>query len=115
MHRWGQPPWEVPLTVPKAPPPEQAGVVIVGAGLTGLSAARHLAGRNRRVAVLEATRVGDGASGRSGGIALEDTAAGPLAGFENCLKELERFDCELDLRGCWEISHDSDAPPKPLD
>ena len=94
MHRWGLPPWEVPLNAPDAPPPEHAGVVIVGAGLTGLSAARHLAGRKQRVAVLEATRVGDGASGRSGGIALEDTAVGPLPGFENCLKELEDFRSE---------------------
>jgi gamma-glutamylputrescine oxidase len=42
-------------------------VCVVGAGLTGLSAALHLAERGYDVVVLEANRVGWGASGRSGG------------------------------------------------
>ena len=42
-------------------------VVIVGAGFTGLSAAWHLAQRGYDVVVLEASRVGFGASGRNGG------------------------------------------------
>ena len=42
-------------------------VLIVGGGFTGLSAATHLAARGVRVAVLEAHRFGDGASGRNGG------------------------------------------------
>lgn len=44
-----------------------ADVCIVGAGYTGLSAALHLAKAGRRVVVLEAHRVGWGASGRNGG------------------------------------------------
>ncbi|WP_417524487.1 NAD(P)/FAD-dependent oxidoreductase [Marinovum sp.] len=44
-----------------------ADVCIVGAGYTGLSAALELAGAGRRVVVLEAHRVGFGASGRNGG------------------------------------------------
>ena len=115
MHPWGQPVWEVPFTAPRVPAPGRADVAVVGGGLTGFSAARHLAVRGLRVAVLEATRVGDGASGRSGGIALEDTAAGPLPGFGNCLGELQGFDCELDLGGCWEISHSSELSRRPLD
>ena len=45
----------------------RADVVIVGAGYTGLSAAYHLAKSGRRVVVLEAQRIGFGASGRNGG------------------------------------------------
>lgn len=44
-----------------------ADVCIIGAGFTGLSAALHLAERGRSVVVLEAQRVGFGASGRNGG------------------------------------------------
>ncbi|WP_185984849.1 NAD(P)/FAD-dependent oxidoreductase [Aureimonas mangrovi] len=42
-------------------------VVIVGGGFTGVSAAAHLALAGVRVALVEAARLGDGASGRNGG------------------------------------------------
>lgn len=42
-------------------------VCVIGGGFTGISAALHLAGRGYSVAVLEAERVGWGASGRNGG------------------------------------------------
>ncbi len=45
----------------------QCDVVIVGGGFTGLSAAYHLAQAGVRVVLLEASRFGDGASGRNGG------------------------------------------------
>ena len=45
----------------------RADVCIVGAGFTGLSAALHLASRGLDVVLLEAHRVGFGASGRNGG------------------------------------------------
>ena len=51
-------------------------VGVVGAGITGLSAALHLAARGYRVTVLEAGQVGSGASGRSGGQAIFGLAAG---------------------------------------
>jgi gamma-glutamylputrescine oxidase len=42
-------------------------VCVVGAGFTGLSSALHLAEKGLKVIVLEAARVGYGASGRNGG------------------------------------------------
>lgn len=45
----------------------RADVCVVGGGYTGLSAALHLAQRGYRVILLEARRVGWGASGRNGG------------------------------------------------
>lgn len=53
-----------------------AEVAVIGGGLTGLSAALELAGRGVDVVVLEAGRIGDGASGRNGGQALQGLAAG---------------------------------------
>jgi glycine/D-amino acid oxidase-like deaminating enzyme len=50
--------------------PEQVDVAVVGAGFCGLSAARGLAKRGVRVAVLEAETIGWGASCRNGGMVL---------------------------------------------
>lgn len=53
-----------------AAPPERADVAIVGAGYTGLAAARALARAGCRVAVLERATAGCGASSRNGGMVL---------------------------------------------
>ena len=45
----------------------RADVCVVGGGFTGLSAALHLAEAGRSVVLLEAQRIGWGASGRNGG------------------------------------------------
>lgn len=58
---------------------EDAEVVIVGAGLAGLTTALHLARAGLSVAILEADRVGFGASGRNGGLVSPDFAAGDAA------------------------------------
>ena len=46
---------------------ERADVCVIGAGFSGVSTALHLAERGYKVLVLEANRVGWGASGRNGG------------------------------------------------
>jgi len=53
-----------------APLPASADVVVIGAGITGLSAARALARRGLSVVVLEAHTLGWGASSRNGGMVL---------------------------------------------
>ena len=50
--------------------PECADVAIMGAGFTGLSAARTLAKRGAKVAVFETNTIGWGASSRNGGMVL---------------------------------------------
>jgi glycine/D-amino acid oxidase-like deaminating enzyme len=52
------------------PLPEMVDVAVMGAGFTGLSAARTLAQRGARVAVLESETMGWGASSRNGGMVL---------------------------------------------
>ena len=52
------------------PLPETVDVAVIGAGYTGLSAARTLAKNHATVAVLEAETIGWGASSRNGGMVL---------------------------------------------
>jgi glycine/D-amino acid oxidase-like deaminating enzyme len=50
--------------------PDRVEVAVIGAGFTGLSAARTLAKRGAKVAVLESETIGWGASSRNGGMVL---------------------------------------------
>ena len=92
-------------------------MAVVGAGLTGLAAAYTLARRGVDVVAFEAGRLGAGASGRSGGIVLEGTSAGPLPDADDCIATLERtlseaaIACDLDLPGCWELTHAENGAP----
>jgi len=58
-------------------------VCVIGAGFTGISTALHLAERGYNVHVIEANRVGWGASGRNGGQII-----GGISGEENVAKHL---------------------------
>ena len=73
-------------------------VVVVGAGLTGLSAALNLAERGFRVVVLEAARVGWAASGRNGGQVITGFACG-MDTFEKELAGAAQADlqCVFDM------------------
>jgi glycine/D-amino acid oxidase-like deaminating enzyme len=108
---WGEPPWRVQVAIPAMPPPTHVDVAVIGAGLAGLATAWELARRGAGVTVFEAERVGAGASGHSGAIALEGTAIGPLEDADDCLGSLARIArdaelaCDLRLDGCWEVTH----------
>jgi gamma-glutamylputrescine oxidase len=110
--QWGEPLWRTrALATATEPVPRAVDVVIIGGGLTGISAALHLARGGLSVTVFEAYALGDGASGRTGGIVLEGTATGIRPGAEDCVPSLARLvdelgiDCDLKLTGCWEIEH----------
>jgi gamma-glutamylputrescine oxidase len=54
----------------------EADICVVGGGIAGCSTALHLAERGFRVVLLEADRIGSGASGRSGAQAITGVACG---------------------------------------
>ena len=66
--------WTMTVNMPDdsnlTPVPESVDVAIIGGGYTGLSAARTLAKRGTKVAILEAETMGWGASSRNGGMSL---------------------------------------------
>lgn len=70
-------------------------VCVVGAGFTGLSTAYHLARRGYDVVVLEAQRVGFGASGRNGGQVS--------TGQRRDQEDLEKMVGDTHARALWDI------------
>ena len=84
------------LQFPKISVNQSADVCVIGAGFLGLSAALELAEQGKRVIVLEGARVGFGASGRSGGQAIN--------GFEEGIDEyIDHIGFEK-ARKLWDMS-----------
>ncbi|MEV1238788.1 NAD(P)/FAD-dependent oxidoreductase [Nonomuraea sp. NPDC050022] len=100
--------------------PANVDVAVIGAGLTGLSAALHLARGGASVAVLESHTVGWGASGRNGGMATTglaislpaavkrygpERAAMMFTAYDNAIDTVEkivteeRIDCHFERSG----------------
>jgi glycine/D-amino acid oxidase-like deaminating enzyme len=76
-------------------------VAVIGAGFTGLSAALALAKRGARVAVLDAGRVGAGASGRNGGqcnngLAVDFQAVAARHGLDRARLLYRAYDAAVD-------------------
>ncbi|MEM1362548.1 MAG: FAD-binding oxidoreductase [Pseudomonadota bacterium] len=84
----------------------QTDICVIGAGYTGLSAALHLAERGYNVMVLEAQRVGFGASGRNGG------QVG--SGQRISQPELEQMLGPEDAQKLWQIGEAAKAKVKSL-
>src|SRR5258708_7894591 len=79
--RWGLPPWTIDFHSEHQGLPEEVEFAVVGGGFTGLAATawlRHFE-PNKRVALFEASRIGAGSSGHTGGMALSETAAGAMS------------------------------------
>lgn len=120
--KWGESPWTIDFKVRQRAFPESVDFAVVGGGFTGLAAAawlRRLA-PEKSVAVFEADRIGAGASGRTGGMALAESAAGDLPGLGNVLGGLERIlaeldiDCDLSLPGAFEIGRGKALKNSPI-
>ncbi|MFV0474210.1 MAG: NAD(P)/FAD-dependent oxidoreductase, partial [Pikeienuella sp.] len=91
---------------PKLQGETRADICVVGGGYTGLSAALHLAERGHDVALLDAQRVGWGASGRNGGQVgsgqrLEQEALEAMLGREHA-------------RRLWDLAEEAKALVKAL-
>ena len=114
---WGIPPWKIDFTPPKHSLPFSVDFAIVGAGFAGLAAAAWLRilAPEKSVIVVEAGRIGNGASGRTGGLVLSESAAGDLPGLGDVLAGLKkilrklRVESDLSLPGAWEIAHSEHA------
>jgi len=109
---WGTPPWKISFRSKLTRLPSHVDFAIIGAGFTGLAAAALLKrlAPQKSVLLLEANRIGNGASGRTGGMVLTETAAGNLPGLGDVLKSYRRIlrdlriKADLDLPGVWEIA-----------
>lgn len=120
--RWGAPPWTIDFRPTPREPPVEVDFAIVGGGFSGLATAawlRQLA-PDKSVVVLEAGAIGAGSSGRTGGMALAETAAGDmpglgdvLAGFSSILRDLN-VDCDLALPSAWELARSKALPHSPI-
>ncbi|MGA8366938.1 MAG: NAD(P)/FAD-dependent oxidoreductase [Candidatus Acidiferrales bacterium] len=119
---WGAPPWRIDFQPPKQANSQAVDFAVIGGGFTGLAAAAwlRLLAPEKSVAVFEAGRIGAGASGRTGGMVLAETAAGDfpdlgdvLAGLKNILGKLG-VECDLGLPGAWEIGRSGGMENSPI-
>lgn len=119
---WGTPPWRIDFTPPQRQLPSEADFAVIGGGFSGLAAAAwlRLLAPEKSVVVIEAGRVGRGASGRTGGMALDGSAADDLPGLDDVLAGLQTIltrlevECDLALPGAWEVGRRGSAKASPI-
>ncbi len=103
--------WYAATTDELAPFPPVKGEIsadacVIGAGYTGLSAALHLAEAGRSVVLIDAQRVGFGASGRNGGQLGSGQRQDQIT--------LEKTLGQSDARKLWDMAEDAKALTKSL-
>lgn len=86
---------------PRVEGEETADICVVGGGFTGISAALHLAERGYDVVLVEAERVGWGASGRNGGQIC--------TGFSKGMEPIEEKLGTEAARACWAVAEEAKA------
>ncbi len=99
IHSWYA---DTAIPHPQHPPLEGAlscDVCVVGGGYTGLMTALELAERGYDVVLLEANRVGWGASGRNGGQII--------TGYNKSMATIERWVGAEDARRLWDLGEDA--------
>jgi glycine/D-amino acid oxidase-like deaminating enzyme len=127
---WGIPPWRIDFRPRKQSLPETADFVVIGGGFTGLAAAAwlRLLAPDKSVVVLEAGHIGSGASGRTGGQFLGETAAGDQEGLGNVIAGVQSIFARLSdacgfsiadrakllLPGAWEIGRKGAPKDSPI-
>ncbi|HET9400395.1 MAG TPA: FAD-binding oxidoreductase [Candidatus Acidoferrales bacterium] len=119
---WGIPPWTIEFRPLPRELPESVDYAVIGGGFAGLSAAAWLArlAPGKRVALFEAATIGAGASGRTGGLVLAETAVGDLPGLGDVLKGYAKIlrdlkiEAELELPGVFELSHSRAMKNSPI-
>jgi len=88
-------------------------VVVVGAGINGLSAAWHLAERGADVLVLDKGRIGGGASGIAGGIVRNFYRSGAIT--EIVRESVEMFEADPDAYGFRQVGYIAAVPERQVD
>ena len=127
---WGVPPWTIDFHPHKQSLPEEVDFAVIGGGFTGLAAAAwlRLLAPDKSVVVLEAERIGSGASGRTGGQFLGETAAGDQEGLGDVIAGVQSIFAKLSdacgfsvadranlsLPGAWEIARKGGSQGSPI-
>jgi glycine/D-amino acid oxidase-like deaminating enzyme len=119
---WGSSLWTVNFQPKRHSLPETVDLAVVGGGFTGLAAAAWLKelAPDKSVALLESETLGSGASGRTGGLALAETAVGNLPGLGDVLSGYQKIlsklwvGGDLNLPGVYELGRANPLKNSPI-
>lgn len=119
---WGSRPWTIDFVPAKHELPRSVDFAVVGGGFTGLTAAARLKqlSPESKICLFEATEIGAGSSGHTGGMVLAESAAGDLLGLGDVLDGYQRILRELNVQGdlvlpgAYELARAAPLPGSPI-